>query len=202
MNTPTSGNKDSDLQVPKPGMRAKILNSQLGGRVLAGIIVSIISSFGVGTWFGNALARQSRSIKLVEDGPTPGAEPGWQDVTLAVEPPPSAGENVQVWIRQGNFNWYPCRKATQLADGRNWKATCIFGNPDSKEPNDWAKPGEGAFAYGVFCSRDLTSFDIRGKDVPDRDISWQAQLLKVAQVEPKVLAAVYKGRLHATLKKP
>jgi hypothetical protein len=188
-----ASDSDSHLQVHKTGIVTKIWHDPVWSKVIASVIVAC--SFAGGTWFGNwfALTRQSRIIKFVEEVPTPGAGPGWQDVTLAVEPPPSAGERVQVWIKQGNFSWYRCSKATQLADGRNWKATCRFGNRDSKNPNDWAKPGQDWFAYGVFCSRDLKNVEIRD-ELPDRNISWQAQLLKVAQVEPTVLGAVYRGK--------
>lgn len=161
-------------------------------RVLVGLFVNGgFVFFGHGTLFQS---KQPRQITVVEEVAATELGPGWQNVTVAVQPPPSPGEKVQVWIKPLNFHWYRCKPATQLASPGLWKATCPFGNtkPDTKD-KDKAKPGEGEFSYGVFCSPYI-GVDVLRNELPDINISWQRKLFKESQVEPIVMPAIYKGK--------
>lgn len=86
------------------------------------------------------------------DQPVPSDTPGWQGVVVTVQPPPPSEDKVQVWIKQGDENWYPCNPAEQVSKAAptSWMAMCRFGNPDSQRSLDKAKPGM-YFTLGAFC---------------------------------------------------
>jgi hypothetical protein len=86
------------------------------------------------------------------DQPVPSDRPGWQGVIVTVQPPPRSEDKVQVWIKQGDENWYPCNPAEQVSTAvpNSWMAMCRFGNPDSQRSQDKATPGT-YFTLGAFC---------------------------------------------------
>ncbi len=123
----------------------------------AAMLTIAVTCFGLG-WKANALQQvntlppSTQRIRLVSELPVPASGPGRQDVILAVQPPPSPGETVQVWLNQGDHRWYRCPAGPD--NNGNWKAACTFGNPASGKDTDKAHHGD-AFSYGVFCSKAL-----------------------------------------------
>jgi hypothetical protein len=203
MNTPASGDENVGARVPRPGKFWKVWDDAVWSKVIAAgiirvattVVILVIGSFWAGVWVGGwnpLLSKQPRRITLVEEVAAPESGPGRQGVTVAVQPPPSSGEKVQVWIKQGDYKWYRCTSARQLADNAFWQATCTFGNPESKSTNDKAKPGQNWFSYGVFCSKDISA-DVPDA-LPDINTSWQAHVLKESKSEPAVMPATYRGR--------
>ena len=108
------------------------------------LVLFVVGSFWVGRW--TTIPKQPRRITLVEDVAAPEFGPGFQHVTVEVRPPPFSEETVQVWIKEGDTQWYRCTPAIQLANNGFWKARCRFGIPGSNKEADKAKNGQNWFA--------------------------------------------------------
>lgn len=138
----------------------------------------------------NGQTRQQR-ITLIDEVAAPDSGPSRQAVILAVRPQPVSGDILQVWIKQGNNNWYRCQPAQRLSDIGHWKAICMFGYPESTNPNYRAKHGQSWFSYGVFSFRNIGS-DIIPDETPD--IYWKKLVSTYIKSEPAIIPATYQGQ--------
>ena len=119
--------------------------------------------------------------------PIPSDNPGWQGVIVTVKPPPSSTEKLQVWIKQGDENWYPCNPPKQVsaATPDSWMAMCRFGNPDSPRAQDRATPGM-PFTLGAFCWKE----EITGTPTGLPAGVWNAFQFKLQKSDP----IIYRGK--------
>ncbi len=96
-------------------------------------------------------------------------------VTAHVEPPLAQKEFLQLWVRAGDNQWYPCDTAKQHPSSGAWNAVCQFGS--DKHP---AAEGSG-FVLGAF----YTTNRVNSEYLPDS--VWY--LLKTQQTQPVVFTA-------------